>query len=207
MTIYLSSFYPLVCTNAGKNATRQFDLPPFIDGSCRREPDFEKDFPAITGLCRPGFAKKLEIDDIVIYTTNKYGIGLRKIVAVLKVINNSCENHQQAANWYKGNNYAVPNNIMVKQTKPFKLNQTHQKHDRFSCGSKIIEEWNGGYEKRAIDYPQVAICELLFKELYNPIELTEEDMMRIFKRRPGTRNPAIVEEPEWNEIKKILGIK
>jgi len=42
MAIYMSSFCPLICTDAGKQAAGKYKLPPFIDGSCRREPDFEK---------------------------------------------------------------------------------------------------------------------------------------------------------------------
>ena len=51
MRIYLSSFYPLICTNKGRKAVEEFNLPPYIDGSCRREPDFENEYPVKENKC------------------------------------------------------------------------------------------------------------------------------------------------------------
>ncbi|WP_144894303.1 hypothetical protein [Flavobacterium tiangeerense] len=53
---YLNSFYPLCCNSKGIKAIKMFGLPKYTDGSCRSEPDFENEFPCITGLCRLGFA-------------------------------------------------------------------------------------------------------------------------------------------------------
>jgi hypothetical protein len=209
MPIYLSSFYPLACTKNGKLAAKLHQLPPFIDGSCRREPDFQNDYPAITGLCRPGFAKKLSVNDIVIYATNKFGIGSRKIVAALKVINTNFKSHEEAAAWYKENGCSIPNNLMVKETSPFELDLTHQLSSwiKWANAADTLEKWNGEYELRANAHPEVAICEKIFSELENPAELTEEEMERIFKRRPGTRNPSTITEQQWAELKKIIGLK
>ena len=45
---YLVSYRPLSYNAYGRAAVYKYDLPPFIDGSCRREPDFESPFPSIT---------------------------------------------------------------------------------------------------------------------------------------------------------------
>ena len=46
-SIRLNSFRPLCMTDIGLRAVNDFDCPPFIDASCRREPDFESEFPSI----------------------------------------------------------------------------------------------------------------------------------------------------------------
>ena len=51
---YLNSYAPLVSTAAGRKAWELHELPPFIDGSIRREPDLEHEFPSISCLCRAG---------------------------------------------------------------------------------------------------------------------------------------------------------
>jgi hypothetical protein len=47
---FYNSFRPLLNTREGRAAIERFGLPPFIDGSCRREPDFQSEFPSISGL-------------------------------------------------------------------------------------------------------------------------------------------------------------
>ncbi len=202
--IYLNSFYPLSCNTKGKKAIRQFGLPKYIDGSCRREPDFESQFPCITALCRPKFSQKLKKGDIVIYVTNKKGIGSRKIIAVLEVIN-IFENHENAANWYKENNLPIPNNLIVDETIPFELEKTHQKMGWEACIAQAnsLEKWNEGYKNRAKKHPKVAQCQFLYCELNNPLNLTKINTHRSLT----AQNPPILRIEEWNSVKDILGIK
>ena len=69
-TIRLNSFHPLCEKEIGQNAIKEFNFPPFIDASCRREPDFENANPSITALCRQDlFAPNLYPNDIVVYIT------------------------------------------------------------------------------------------------------------------------------------------
>ena len=49
---YLVTYRPLVGNGRGKAAIKQYGLAPYVDDSCRREPDFEAAFPSISGLCR-----------------------------------------------------------------------------------------------------------------------------------------------------------
>lgn len=210
MTIYLSSFYPLCFNHKGKLAIiTNSDLKPYIDGSCRREPDLENAFPCITGLCRPGFSKKLAIDDIVIYITNKKGIGSRKVVAILKVLN-SFNNHTDAANWYRSRNKLIPNNLMVKETHPYPLNKTHQKMgwDSWIKG-QTLKSWDKGYKQRAMKAgnTQVAQCEAIYKDLSDPKELDEQDWKAISSRPLCTQNPPIISDSEWQNLKSKLNSK
>jgi len=59
MAHYLTTFRPLCFTAAGKKAARKFGHPPYIDASCRREPDFESAFPSITAVCHGGTYSRL----------------------------------------------------------------------------------------------------------------------------------------------------
>src|ERR1700683_5560370 len=109
---FLVSYTPLVATPHGRNAAAQFRLPPFIDGSIRREPDLEIDWPSISCLCRAGkFAPRLRVGDWVCYMTKKQG-NMRRLAAVLCVAH-VFDSHAQAANWYNNHSLKLPSNCMV----------------------------------------------------------------------------------------------
>ena len=64
--IYFNSFTPLCTTLQGQAAIERYKLPRVIDGSCRREPDFQSKYPSITALCRAEkFAPRVYPGDIV----------------------------------------------------------------------------------------------------------------------------------------------
>jgi len=201
--IYLSSFNPLIINKFGRTAIEKYNLPSFIDGSCRREPDFENELPCITGLCRPGFAEKLKVKDIIIYVTNRNGVGSRKIIAVLEVIK-VFENHENAAEWYINGNMLIPNNIMVEETKPFEIDKTHRIHKIKDIKNEfdLISRWNLTYKCRSRNKQKVAQCKMLYKELNTPKELDETK----FERRLTAQNPPILSEKEWKIIKELIDV-
>jgi hypothetical protein len=207
MAVYFSSFYPLCCTKIGKESVSQFHLPPFIDGSCRREPDFENKYPCITGLCRPGFSKKLEEGDIIIYSTNKRGIGSKKIVAILEVIFLRPD-HRSAAIWYLKRKLDLPQNLIIKGSEPYPLEMTHRLGPWTSwVNSKgTVTEWDADYKDRAKNHPDVAICKIWNKEinLKTPRTITSREMIKIFGRIPGTRNPPELKDSEWEKFKRFI---
>ncbi len=201
--IYLNSFNPLAINKFGKVAIKKYNFPSFIDGSCRREPDFENELPCITGLCRPGFAEKLREKDIVIYVTNKKGINSRKVVAILEVIK-VFENHRCAADWYIKENKSIPNNIMVDETKPFDLDKTHRIHGIRDKKNEIdlLLHWNLIYKCRSRNKQRVVQCKTLYKELYSPKELDETK----FEKKITAQNPPILIEKDWKTIKELIQI-
>jgi hypothetical protein len=72
MASFLVTFRPPVSRRAGRVAADRFGLPPFIDGSCRREPDLESAAPGVSALCRGGnFAPRLHTGDTAVYLTTK----------------------------------------------------------------------------------------------------------------------------------------
>lgn len=201
--IYLNSFYPLCCNQKGKKAIEKFGFPQYIDGSCRREPDFENEFPSITSLCRPHFSQKLKKGDLIIYVTNKKGVGNRNLVAILKVAD-MFDSHTAAANWYKENNLSIPNNIMVADTIPFALEKTHQKMgwEAWITKANSLIKWDEGYQKRAEDHPKVARCILVYRELNHPLAISKIN----FSRKLIAQNPPILSIDEWNKIKDLIKI-
>ncbi|GAB1370190.1 hypothetical protein MASR1M45_02490 [Candidatus Kapaibacterium sp.] len=210
MSAFLTSFTPLVSSKAGKIVAKANKINPFIDGSCRREPDFENDYPAITGLCRPGFVKRLKKDDIVVYWTNKYGLNANYLVAILQVVE-IVESHTEAEKWYKNMKIDLPNNIMVKGNNPMPLDKTHYITPKINSktDSTIIAEWDAGYLVRSKKHPHVAICKIWENYLFldEPTEIKPEDSIKVFNRIPGTQTPPKLTNDEWKEFQELLKIK
>jgi len=197
---YLNSFYPLCCNKLGLIAIKDYGFAKYIDGSCRREPDFENEFPCITGLCRPGFAEKLNFKDTIVYVTNEKGIGSRKIIAVLEVVG-IFENHKQAADWYIKENRCIPNNIISNETIPFDLDKTHRIHGFNNINeNEIISKWDIIYKLRSKNKSRVAQCKIIYKELNFPTVLDKSK----FERKLIAQNPPILKNNEWEIIKELI---
>ena len=198
--IYLNSFYPLCNNKFGLKAIKKYGFSQYIDGSCRREPDFENEFPCITGLCRPSFSDKLNKNDLIVYVTNKKGIGSRKIIAVLEVIK-IFENHSEAANWYVHKNKTIPNNLIVNETKPLDLDKTHRLHGiNEKSENKIISKWDKLYQDRSKKNSKVVQCKILYIELNLPKMLDQSK----FTRKLVEQNPPILNDREWETIKELI---
>src|SRR5687767_5574345 len=126
---YLSSFKPLNFNRYGRKAIETFRLPPYVDGSCRREPDFESKFPSVSALCRfTKFAPRLHEGDTIVYITVKgmYApINRRhwRLIAILKVLKRF-DSHQDAAAWYIAERIQLPGNCMVDGNPPLPLEKT-----------------------------------------------------------------------------------
>lgn len=194
---YMNSFDPLVCTSAGRAAADRHKIPPYVDGSIRREPDFEHPFPAITCLCRTDrFAPRLRVGDVVAYRTNKgrYGSSKphRRLIAVLRVTH-LLDSHQEGAEWYRERNLPLPNNCMVRgnEAKPF--DQSHQRRRKTGCASnaQLHRDWDLAYHLRARSFPRFVVCEALFVDLFpNAPALDDDLLIRVFGCIPGSRNPG-----------------
>lgn len=203
MTIYLNSYRPLVSTKTGRNVSHTYGILPFVDGSCRREPDFESPYPSISALCRGSkFAPKLCKGDIIVYITvkRKYcGVSSKahwRLVSILKVIERF-ESHKDAANWYKSKKLKLPSNCIVKGNKPYPMYKTLGKH----CS---LKGWDGEYKKRANENGDFLVCNSLYKELCNPPLIDEEKMNDIFGKIRNTQNPPKVSKEQFKRLKRIL---
>ncbi len=224
-SIRLNSFRPLCMTDIGLRAVNDFDCPPFIDASCRREPDFESEFPSITALCRQEkFAPILFPNDIVVYITVK-GKWLTdydhyRLISIL-VVTEKKESHLQGAAWYRSKNIPLPSNCMVDDNYPFEFHETAGNYEKKSdinkflnydiekqkqIGKRRIEIWNGEYLNKSKKWGDFVITKPIFRELYNPPILTDEDMKKIFGKVPNTRNPNKIKKEELKELAKYADI-
>ncbi len=198
---YLCSFRPLAESPIGQLAVEQFKLPPFVDASCRREPDFASSYPSITALCRSSkFAPRLGIGDAVVYITRKanYFNAVQRhwrMVAILKVVA-SYPNHTSAAAWFTCRSLPLPSNCVVPGNPPLPLEMT----DRHRPD---LRRWEAIYRLRARTWGVFHICESLFCDLHHPPAITDAMMMEVFGRIPNTRNPPAISELQFASLKNI----
>lgn len=214
MCCYLVTFRPLVGSAKGRRAIAQHGLHPFIDGSCRREPDFGPQYSSITATCRANaFAPRLRVGDRIAYLTVKglypgdREVGWR-LVAVLRVIQ-QFPTHQAAAQWYQGKHVDLPSNCIVENNPPIPLSMTNGKPPsevaRRVRGEedpvKAIRMWDRTYRIRVAQTPVFLVCQPEFLSLLAPPQLLPADMIQVFERIPSTQNPPRI---SCNELEHML---
>ena len=211
MNVFLNSYLPLCSTKRGRDSTHDFGLFPFVDGSCRREPDFEKLKPAITCLCRKQkLLPRLEEGDLVIYITNKrryykkdperFFIGILEVEKLLA-------SHEEARQWYEEKGYVLSQNIICNKTEPLKSHFTHRiTRFKLSNGEADIKLWNGSYRKRSRNDSLVAQAKVWngFMELNDPRKILDKELIKIFHRIPGVQNPPMLKEKEWDRFQNVF---
>jgi hypothetical protein len=187
---------------------------PFVDGSCRREPDFEATLPAITALCRGvRFAPRLVAGDRVAYITKKgaYGSGAHhwRLTALLQVMKRF-ESHNEAAAWYRQRGLAVPRNCIVHGNAPLPLEYTDGEvpsdlRARLNTlrPDQIVRLWDARYAKRAKEHGVVLACEAIYRELTKPPKIYEQDWIGWIGHVPATRNPPRINEIFWSQIEHV----
>lgn len=211
---FLCSFRPLMATARGRAARRDADLPPFIDGSCRREPDLQATVPSITCLCRSTlFAPRLWPADRVVYITNRGtydgDIGWR-LVAVL-IVERRFDSHAQAADWYRAQRLSLPSNCMVADNPPQPFGLTNQRPPA-EVAVRLSEEvdpvravrlWDAVYARRARNCGVFLACRAEFLNVHDPPILRRSDHLRVFGRVPGTQNPPAITDQQYDKLAEI----
>lgn len=212
--IFLAAYHPLVRNPRGVRASSNFDLPPFIDSSCRREPDLESIFPSISAICRGRvFAPRLKERDTVVYIAVKrpykgYPEPHWRLTAILTVAHRF-ETHEEAAEWYRQEGISLPSNCMVPGNDPFPLERTAgpNPQNRFRGGAEqIIRKWDAAYRARVLRDSVFLVCEPEFVELHEPPVISEDLMNRVFGRVPGLRNPPRITQAQLTDLCRALGI-
>jgi len=210
---FLATFHPLVHNAGGRLAVERFGLPPFIDGSCRREPDLESPCPSITATCRAGgFAPRLHPGDTVAYLTVKGTYGADafpgwRLVAVLNV-EKRFETHDLAAAWYCSKGLALPSNCIVggNPPKPLELTNGHPPAEiraRFPIASepeRAIRLWDAGYRQRIAKWPVFLVCRATLLDLHAPPQIVESDLLAVFGRIPGTLTPPLITRRQLDDL-------
>jgi hypothetical protein len=224
-TIRLNSFHPLCETEIGQNAIRNFNFPPFIDASCRREPDFENSFPSITALCRQDkFAPQLYPNDIVVYMTVKgkwlTNFDHHRIIAILEVIDRK-ESHLLAKSWYTSKGLTIPKNCMIDNNPPHSFLETAGRYENQKdiknfltyssekqniIGDRIVNLWDNEYLQKSKKWGAFIITKPIFLNLTNPPIITDQDIYNIFKKKINTRTPKKLTKDEFKEVAKFADI-
>ena len=224
-TIRLNSFHPLCETRIGRNAIKAFGYPPFIDASCRREPDFENPFPSITALCRQDkFAPQLLPNDIVLYMTVKgkwfESFEHYRIIAILEVIERK-ETHLEAKSWYMHRGLPVPSNCMVEGNHPHSFLETAGNYDteaeinRFLIsseekqrivGERRIKLWDDHYRSKSKKWGAFIVTRPIFVNLVDPPILRPEDILSVFGKSINTRMPKKITRSEFKALAVIANI-
>jgi len=213
---FLATFRPLIQTPGGRHAAARFGLPGFIDGSCRREPDFESPFPSISATCRAGnFAPRLGVGDRVAYLTvkGKYQQDSKagwRFVAVLRVLER-LSSHDEAASWYRHNGLALPSNCIVEGNEPKALEFTNGNppaavRDRVSATTDpvgAIKLWDSIYRRRVRKWPVFLVCEAELLELSAPVRVEKSDILAIFSTIPGTLTPPEISCAQVDSLLRI----
>ncbi len=206
MTYYLNSYRPLVFSRRGKSAIKEYGIPPYVDDSIRREPDFQSQFPSISAICRGVlFAPRLEESDTVVYITVKGNYPGRvgrhwRMTAILKVIRRF-ESHRQAAKWYEKKGVDLPSNCMVPENHPLNLDRTSNRDNW-----PTVQRWDAVYRMRTNKTPVFLACEALFLELDDPPVVTEELFYDVFAKIPATRNPPEISKEEFEKLTMRVGV-
>jgi hypothetical protein len=202
---YLVTYTPLVARRAGREAVASLGLQPFVDSSCRREPDLESRYPSISALCRAGkFAPKLLPGDVVVYLARKGRYPgttspHRRLVAILEV-RRRFTSHASAAKWYRSRKLQLPGNCMVRGNRPLPLEKT----GRWWAS---LSHWDAEYQRRAGDWPDFLACDVIFRELRDPPIVTDTVLRGAFGRVPGTQNPPRVSRSEVLALVRMARIK
>lgn len=224
-TIRLNSFHPLCETEIGQHAINSHGFPPFIDASCRREPDFENVHPSITALCRQEiFAPQLYPNDIIIYMTVKgkwfNDFDHHRLVAILEVIDRK-ESHLQAKSWYVSKGLNIPSNCMVDDNPPYSFIETAGRYEnqkdirgflKYSpekqkvIGDRIVKLWDEEYLRKSKKWGVFLITKPIFINVGDPPILKEGDIYNIFNKRINTRTPKKLTPSEFKQLAKFAGI-
>ncbi len=223
-TIRLNSFHPLCSTLIGKEAILKYHLPKFIDGSCRREPDFENPFPSITSLCRQGlFAPTLQLNDIIVYITVQgnyapYTEPHHRLVAILKVIE-IFDKHENAYDSYFSNNLPIPKNCMVDNNLPVDFDKSVGSYETKKeqiiflnrsmdlqklIGNRKLLEWDNEYLIKSKKWPKFVKTNPLYVNFVEPKAIFRDDFVTIFGKLPYTQNPPKISEAQLIKLMDTL---
>jgi len=211
--IYLCTYNPLVMFAGGLDAIRDHGVRPYVDASCRPEPDLEHPLPGITALSQgnAAFALRLQPGDVVVYITTKaryenWPTEHWRLTAVLKVVERF-ESHEEAAAWYRANGVPLPGNCVVEGNDPVPLERTsgvYRGDDRKERVPEDVAEWDGRHWSRVAACGVFLACRPLYTRLKGATTINQEDVKTIFPggkmptvRMPSVLTPATLERLLW----------
>ena len=224
--IKLNSFHPLCKNELGQRAIRTYGFPPFIDASCRREPDLQNDYPSISALCRKGqFAPTLKPYDIVVYLTVKgdyppYDKQHHRLLAILQV-EEIYTTHIDGQIGYSQLKVQTPSNCMVNGNPPYDFDKTAGNFDKITemkkflsrsigqqkvIGQRRIQCWDKDYLRKSQNWTCFVRTRKLYCELTNPKPIFPSDFETIIGNPTPPRQPKKLSERQFKQLSKIAGL-
>jgi hypothetical protein len=200
----------------GMRAVHQHGYKPFVDFSCRREPDFDNKYPSISALCRKSkFAPHLKAHDIVIYTTLQgvyppISAPHYRLVAILQ-IEQIYPTHHDGEIGYNLLGAGTPRNCMVPTNLPLDFDQTAgdffsvKKTNHFLAlplpqqqviGRKRVKAWDNYYQ----GIPSLLNCGAfvrttpVYLETANPAPIYPKDYASIFGKPSQAPKPVTAQQ-------------
>jgi len=209
--IYLVLYSPLANSHHGRTVADRYGTPPYVDASCRREPDFELESPFISGLCRPNFIAALAEGDVLVYVTKKSTVHRegRRLVAVLH-LNKAFASHAAAAVWYQVSGVRPPYSCIVPGNDPLPIHLTNPKMTVGTAKFTDSKLWD-----RAVYVPRAKACVKCFSskasfiDLRDPPIISDEFWIQWFGGDPGQRaqNCGLPLQPDvYNALLNHAGI-
>lgn len=208
MKYFLNTYTPLIASAAGQTAVLKHSLSPYIDGSCRREPDLESAHPSITAVCRGRlFVTRVNKGDKIVYMTKKgtyppHNFAHWRLVAILRV-RDVHATHFDAAMWYQTKGLPLPSNCLVKGNPPVALDKTVATSIPGISDDDVLNDWDQGYQNRVSATGRFIICDIVFLNLHNPPVVKQSDLLRIFGKIPNTRIPPTIKYQEFLTLRRL----
>jgi len=207
--IYLITYSPLANSKYGRGVAAKHGISPYVDASCRREPDFELDRPFISGLCRPSFVAALDVGDVLVYVATKRPIHRegRRLVAVLQ-LNQPFASHAAAAAWYLENGVRVPYSCIVPGNDPLPISLTNPKMNGTCSKFTNSEDWDVfKYVQRAKACVKCFSSTALFLNLRTPPIVNDEFWIQHGCDPTKTQNAGLPLQPSvYDALLKHAGI-
>lgn len=192
---YFVTYHPLGRDRKGKKIASTHGLPPYIDHSCRREPDLQSSFPSMSCLCRKGkFVPRLALGDRILYVVREN--QSYRFVAFLEVVRCFLP-HDDAKIWYHQQALPLPSNCMVPGNPPQQYSLTNPTAPAIRLAGRnnpavAIRLWDRDYASRAQANPEFVASKTLKMDLFNSPLFEAEEIARSLNRTgvPGSQNPG-----------------
>jgi hypothetical protein len=204
--IYLLSYVPLANSTEGRAVATRNRIPPYVDASCRREPDFELASPFVSGLCRPSFVATLNVGDLLVYMTKMSAVHRsgRRLVAVLELVR-AFGSHADAAIWYRANGFRLPHSCIVPGNDPLPIALTNPKMTKGTALFTDSKLWDRAvYAPRAKNCVKCFAATALFLRLDIPPTVTDEFWTQTLGGDPGQRTQSSGLSLERNTFEALM---
>ncbi|MDU9351968.1 hypothetical protein [Staphylococcus warneri] len=166
-------------------------------------------------MCRgKGFINNIKESDILVYNTNLgfYGKNERhcRLIAILRVtqIFEGQNSHDEVAKYFTNQGKEIPANCIPQSSSKF-TTKPKEKGCGILANKYTYNQTEKGYRERARKIPKYIICEYIYSEFNDPIELYKNDFEYILSKElknksPNNSNGKLLTSEQYKRLLKIL---